>query len=221
MTSLLKATNETIANFGKYNPETIELLIEQGQKQADNYRTIKASLQFFVQEYTGKDKESLIAQVEAELIKCQHALQNITTVQTLAVLNKIDRTSTEKCLMVLINDLRLYFQFDNMISTDGIKSICPMIIAEYPGLSLEEITICFSQAKKGHYGELYNRLDGFTIFKFLKTYSQAKIERIKIRQDNQYRQNKYSSTRENSASRGQLLSIAYAAVDLQQAQKNK
>lgn len=223
VTSLQKDSNTTIAKYSRYSPDTVEQVIDWHAKCLSKADTLERGLKFFKEEFTGaeKDKKNCITQIERELSQIRADLNNTPTPQPLGQLSRTYPLECEKGLLLLINDLRLFFQVDNMISTDGIKGLVPMIVSEYPGLSLEEITVCFAQAKKGYYGEVYNRLDGQIILKWIRLYYADKIERVKLKQQSQHSQSKADvGYREKPQTASEALSIAHATWELEKA-KNK
>lgn len=133
---------------------------------------------FFEKHYSKEDKELMIAKIDEQIANQSALLATTPKLETMGELYRNDEALTEKGLMILINDLRLFFQVDKMISTEGIISLCPLIIFEYASLSLEEIAVCFAQAKKGYYKELYNRLDGAIILSWIKQYNAEKLARV-------------------------------------------
>lgn len=140
--------------------------------------SLNRSKLFFEKQYTNDDKALMITKIDAQITKQSELLATTPKLDTMGELYRNDEALTEKGLMILINDLRLFFQVDNMISTDGIIRLCPLIIFEYPSLALEEIAVCFAQAKKGYYKELFNRLDGAIILSWIKQYNTEKLARV-------------------------------------------
>lgn len=200
----------------------VEEAIDWHQKQQSRVDTLERSRQFFVQEFKGAeaDKIKYLAQIEEELSNIKAQLKQAPAPQPMGQLYRTCPIECEKGIKLLINDLRLFFQIDNMISTDGINALCPLIISEYPTLSLEEITVCFAQAKKGYYGEIYNRLDGPIILKWLRTYHAEKVQRIKDSQQNQHNQSKADiNYRAKSYIDKEALNLAYAARELENTKK--
>ncbi|HAH35142.1 MAG TPA: hypothetical protein DCL81_00870 [Algoriphagus sp.] len=49
-----------------------------------------------------------------------------------------------------------------------------LLLEKYPYESFEDFVIMFRNAKMGKYGELYNRLDGQIIFKWMEEYMEEK-----------------------------------------------
>jgi hypothetical protein len=181
ISSLQNDSLATIAKFGQCLPTVIEEIIDLHHKKIDSLDTLNRSKKFFETQYQGKDKNNLLVMIKDEISKINHELTLIPKPETLGELKRSHPTALQKSLQLLINDLRLFFQVDNMLSTESIISLCPLLIYDFANLTLEEITICFSQAKRGHYGELYNRLDGPIILKWLRQYHTEKLERLKER----------------------------------------
>lgn len=180
ITSLRKSSAITIARFSRYKPDTIDEIIELNHKHADNLDSLNRSLKFFETEYNADDKDTFIEKIQVEIRKASDLLLQTPKVETIGTLYRIDEAGLLKGLKILINDLRLFFTVDSVISNEGIESLCPLIIFEYASLSLEEITVCFAQAKKGYY-KFYNRLDGPIILSWIKQYATDKLERLKER----------------------------------------
>lgn len=221
--SLQKNSIATIAKYSRYSAATIEEVIDWHTKCKSKIDTLERSHKFFAEEFKGKDadKTNCLAQIERELAQYRSDLNNTPTPQPLGQLSRAYPVECENGLKLLINDLRLFFQVDNMISTDNIKALCPLIISEYPALSLEEITVCFAQAKKGYYGEVYNRLDGQIILKWIKAYNAEKVERVLLKSQNNHSQSKSDiQYREKGLSQNEALNMAHAAMELDKV-KNK
>lgn len=57
-----------------------------------------------------------------------------------------------------------------------IKQTSQLIISEYWFLKPEDFKLCFNQAKKGHYGKVFDRIDGMVIMEWLNQYCQQRTE---------------------------------------------
>lgn len=93
---------------------------------------------------------------------------------SIGVLNRENEDALNTSLALMVNDLRKYFILDRMITNDGILTLFPMLVVTYPSLTLEEIAVCFCNAKKGKYGEDFQRMDGSTIMKWIRLYYEDK-----------------------------------------------
>ncbi|RQO78094.1 hypothetical protein DBR40_09090 [Pedobacter sp. KBW01] len=101
--------------------------------------------------------------------------------KTIGQLYKKDPDQCEDDIVLILNDLRMFFQVDNIISNDGLYSVAYIIIHEYPSFTLEELAICMNQAKLGNYGKdgkVYNRLDAPIILGWVKQYFIDKQTRL-------------------------------------------
>lgn len=68
-----------------------------------------------------------------------------------------------------------------------------LLLDKYPHESLEDFVIMFRNAKTGKYGELYNRLDGQIIFKWMGEYLEEKAAHM----EKAHRAIKFSAGQEN------------------------
>jgi hypothetical protein len=73
-------------------------------------------------------------------------------------------------LNVVVVDLVLFFNVGNQMSADQVKETVKMLIEDYWMLKPEDFKLCFSSAKKGLYGTVYNRIDGMIIMDWLNKY---------------------------------------------------
>ena len=69
-----------------------------------------------------------------------------------------------------------FFNLGNNIREDQALETAYLILEKYPSETLEDFTLVFKNAKTGKYGELYNRLDGQTIFKWIEAHLDQKAE---------------------------------------------
>jgi hypothetical protein len=69
-----------------------------------------------------------------------------------------------------------FFNLGNNIREDQALETAYLILEKYPAETLQDFTLVFKNAKTGRYGELYNRLDGQTIFKWIEAYLEQKAE---------------------------------------------
>lgn len=215
--SLLNNNVSLLRKVENCSPTYVEQVIEVQQEKKEKLRSLRKSLSWFASSYNGEGLFDHLNAISAEINQLTSELSKaVVTPQPLSQMVHIYPTEVEKGLSLLINDLRLFFQVDSVITSEQIKSLVPMVISEYGSLSLEEISICFNQAKKGAFGEVYNRLDGPVILKWLRTYYADKIERIRLKQQNQHVQSKVDIiTREKGQTNGEALNQAQAAVELE------
>lgn len=210
-----------IALLARLNPLKLENDIEKCKKYESRLDTLLKSQRYFKTEFKGDLKESIIIPLEAEIELCEAYLKRYPVVPTMALLAAEDYPKLEIGIKILINDLRYYFSIDNMISDNAINALAPMLIYEFTGLTVEDVAICFTQAKKGYYGEIYNRLDGQIIMKWLRSYNTERLDRMKERNYTQHSQSKIGSDPYRKvASNSDLLNEAITKMDLEKV-KNK
>lgn len=216
--SLRNNSSTAIASLNRLRVEVVEEFIERGRKNADRLDSLQRSLQFFQREYAGDEKTKYIAEIEAEISRLQTQIEQNPVPQTVRALRDTYPAEAKKSMMLLINDLRGFFLVDNMLSTPDVESLSQMIIEDYGDLTFEELGICFNRAKKGHYGELYNRLDGQIIMGWLQRFESEKIERICERNRAQHVNNKeYVDHYRPKTGEKDSLNIAYAKVAIEKA----
>jgi hypothetical protein len=66
--------------------------------------------------------------------------------------------------------------FDGDDGKQRIVELIRLIIEEYSHLKPSDIKMIFSNAKKGKYGETYNRMDGALILSWFKRYTEERIQ---------------------------------------------
>lgn len=71
----------------------------------------------------------------------------------------------------MITDLVEFINAGKTMNPDQITQTAAMIITDYNWLKVEDIKVCFTNGKRGHYGQLYDRLDGQIIFQWLNQYT--------------------------------------------------
>lgn len=209
-----------IALLARLNPLKLEKDIDTSKKYESRLDTLLKSKTYFDTEFKGELTDKIIIPLEAEIELCEAYLKRFPMVPTMALLATEDYPKLEVGIKILINDLRYFFAIDNMISDNGINALAPMLIYEFTGLTVEDVAICFTQAKKGYYGEIYNRLDGQIIMKWLRSYHNEKIDRLKEKSYALHRQSKSGSDPHRKvASSSELLNEAHAAMLLNKEKK--
>lgn len=167
-----------MAAMAKYSPAQVERRFEAYERASEELDSLKRSELFFAQEYVGEDRDDHLAEVRKMIGQMEGVMSGLSAPRPVGQLNRENTEMTLDMLGLMVNDLRRYMILDRMITDSGIESLCPLIVVTYPSLTLEEIAVCFSQAKKGFYGEDYQRLDGTTIMKWLRLYVEEKRERL-------------------------------------------
>lgn len=83
---------------------------------------------------------------------------------------------TARALMVkVVVDVTDFFNVSTPMTDNQIAQTVDLILEDFWMLKLEDIKVCFNNAKKGKYGQLYNRLDGMVILEWLQRYTDERI----------------------------------------------
>ena len=210
-----------IALLARLNPVKLDRDIETCKKYQSRLETLLASHKYFNTEFKGELTDKIIIPLEAEIELCEAYLKRFPFVPTMGLLASEDYPKLEIGIKILINDLRYFFAIDNMISDNGIDALAPMLIYEFTNLTIEDVAICFAEAKKGYYDKIYNRIDGQIIMKWLHTYNAEKLQRLKERNYAQHSHSKIGSDPYRKvASNSDLLNEAITKMDLEK-EKNK
>lgn len=88
-------------------------------------------------------------------------------------------------LEVLICDLADFFNVGKNITEQQILASAHLILETYPNHTIEQVAMCFNRVKKGLYGEVYDRIDGGTIMRWLGKHTEemrAQIQEENLRQ---------------------------------------
>ncbi len=88
----------------------------------------------------------------------------------------IPEAESKTVLVFLINDISEFLNIKETLNTNQILSTVDLIIEEYGYMKPEDFKLCFNQAKKGYYGQVYNRIDGQVILSWLKEYAIERVE---------------------------------------------
>lgn len=77
-------------------------------------------------------------------------------------------------LYFIVNDLVNFFNVGKTMNASQIQQTVALIRETYPYLTIEDFKICFTNAKKGLYGKLYDRIDGQIILDWLDRYDNMR-----------------------------------------------
>lgn len=182
LTQLKQNTAVALSVVASVRPERIEQAAIEQKKLYDRLDSLHRSEKFFAGEkYKGEDRDKYLKPIRLEIEEVENKIAVSYPVKTIGDLNREDPETLIDCMKLLVNDLRLFFQVDNMINNKGIETLCPLIIAKYRSFTLEEIAICFNEAKEGEHGKAFNRLDGAMIMLWLKKAAEEKALRQRER----------------------------------------
>lgn len=104
----------------------------------------------------------------------------------LSKINEIGILQVSALLNIILVDLVLFFEVGKTMGADQVKQTVGLILEDYKHLKPEDFKLCFNRFKKGHYGKLYDRLDGQIILDVLMRYDNerdSEIENIRSREN--------------------------------------
>lgn len=109
------------------------------------------------------------------------------------VIKKTDEELILSGLISLILRTAAFFNLSKPMTEDQAIETAYLLIEKYPYETFEDFVIMFRNAKTGKYGELYNRLDGQVIFKWMGEYLEEKAAHL----ENIHQRMKSGSGKEN------------------------
>jgi hypothetical protein len=152
---------------------------------------------------------------EADLIKhSKGAVMPLDTLKTRET-NGEDLDTLEREVLLLIGGVREGLNVANNITVNQAAEAAIDVVAEFGGLSIEEIALCFNNGRKGDYGELMHRLDGPMLLRWLRQYVNDR-EQYEVEVNRQFHESakRFDSDGVNSAiDMGKFLKVLPRGVD--------
>lgn len=100
-----------------------------------------------------------------------------TTIPQVSVLkNEIGETILNALLTLAVSDLVNSFNIGKTMNDEQIVFVVETIKIDYYFIRLDELKYCFNQAKKGRYGQIYDRIDCATICQWVEKYFEERME---------------------------------------------
>ncbi len=84
--------------------------------------------------------------------------------------NEIGEKLLIKYLSLFISDIQDFFNIENKMNENQIIQTSEFILDDFQNLTIAEVSYIFQNAKKGFYGELYNRIGGQIIYQWFVKY---------------------------------------------------
>ena len=88
--------------------------------------------------------------------------------------------ATRAVVVLLLKEALDFCNTTQTMSDMQVAVTADLIIEEYPYFKLDDLKLAFRNAMKGHYGEVYNRLDGSIILGWLKKYNLERCARADV-----------------------------------------
>lgn len=99
----------------------------------------------------------------------------------LAVIKKEQGIESVKDIIIIeLAKCVTFFHVTEQMSTPQIEETVSLIIEEYYYFKPEDFVLCFNNAKKGKYGNVFNRIDGAVIFEWLNKYQAERSEAAQV-----------------------------------------
>lgn len=119
-----------------------------------------------------------------------------------------------KALIVhAITDLNKFLNFQNIMTVSQIAETSEMILSDFNYLKIEDIRVCFGNGKRGHYGQLFARIDGQIIMLWLAQYSTDRTnEYLRIKDFNEKKALKQINRRDEMLFQKPVLEAMKAAI---------
>lgn len=114
-----------------------------------------------------------------------------------AIQKEFGETHLRAFMVKILNDLLDYFSVGKSMGAVQMAQTADLIIDEYFFLKPDDFKLCFSNAKKGIYGKVYDRIDGQVIFEWLNAYNRDRAleaESLSINEASKYKSDPFERT---------------------------
>lgn len=162
-------------------PLKIADAIEQLHELQSDLVYLDKSLQFFKEEYIGERRSMFISSVQASRDTVCQAIDKLGSIHTIAELMARDEESLIDDLEYLLLDTIKYIDVPRAGILEYTRELAMEIALDHKGFAIEDVMLCLQRAKDGYYGEIYARLDGQVVKRWLRQYAIEKQEQIVAR----------------------------------------
>lgn len=104
------------------------------------------------------------------------------------IAKELGENQARAVVVIMISEIVDFFNSSNTMNDSQVATTTDLIIEEYPYFKIDDLKLCFRNAMKGRYGEIYNRLDGSVIMNWLKQYNQERCAKADIASYNEYKE---------------------------------
>jgi hypothetical protein len=148
------------------------------ENQAENLISVKGNQQLVMLSKENWLKECSPLSISRKCKEIKSFLQVFQSdFPSLAVINReYGPDFTEAYIGIWITNMVDYVSLGKKMGESQIEETAMLILDEYYMLTLADINLVFQRAKKGHYGELYDRLDGAIILSWFRKYFDERCE---------------------------------------------
>lgn len=79
-------------------------------------------------------------------------------------------------LVLPVTEMLGFFNVENTMSAQQVAFTIDLLIDEYPYLKLDDYKMCFRNVMLGHYGKVYNRIDGQMVLEWVQAYARERAQ---------------------------------------------
>lgn len=131
---------------------------------------------------TPEQKSNVIAAFIEKIDRLTVELSQTVYLPMLLELRRENEEELTDTLQLMVIDVVKWHKTSEVMTTEQIFQTAWMIMDTFRGLTLEDIALCFYQAKNAKFGEVYNRVDGSVIINWLHAYKD-KMQAIGMEQE--------------------------------------
>ena len=88
----------------------------------------------------------------------------------------------------LLSEALEFFNVKETMSDVQVAITVDLILEEYPYMQTDDLKLCFKNAMKLKYGQIYNRIDGQIVMSWLKAYDVERAEKADIDSYNKHKE---------------------------------
>lgn len=103
---------------------------------------------------------------------------------------------------MILTDTALFFNTGQNMNQDQIAQLTELILEDYYYMKIDDLKLCFKNAMKGRYGQVY-RIDGAVVLNWIEKYS---AERFAEADNMSYREHLSSKGEKNSQTLSEMIS---------------
>ena len=81
-------------------------------------------------------------------------------------------------LTIAVVDLVKFFNVGKTMGAEQVAQTVEFILSDFWMLKIDDIKLCFDNAKRGKYGKVYDRMDGAVILEWLQTHFEARTGHV-------------------------------------------
>ncbi|MGE4308982.1 hypothetical protein [Bacteroides sp.] len=106
----------------------------------------------------------------------------------ISIKSKHGETVARAAVSYLLSEALEFFNVKETMSDIQVAITVDLILEEYPYLQTDDLKLCFKNAMKLKYGQIYNRIDGQIVMSWLKSYDIERSEKADIESYNRHKE---------------------------------